>query len=161
MAAVAGVALGGQLLQNGRGLLGTYGQFPLRAAFVDFDAELLMRSRMTAQEWVLQNTQPTDRIMTWTDANRLTSGIAAMQLWGWYNTVTTDAVLARQQAEALRAARPDVIAMYAPTRAEILDFWATLPADAGAAVPECTTVPFLGIGSPEAHVCLTRLRWSQ
>ena len=159
VAAVVGVALGGQLLQNGRGLLGTYGQFPLRAAFVDFDTELLMRSKMTAQEWVLENTEPTDRIMTWTDASRLTSGIAAMQLWGWYNTVSTDAVLTREQAESLRAARPDVIAMYAPTRAEILDFWATLPPDAGPSVPDCTTVPFLGIGSPEAHACLTRLSW--
>jgi hypothetical protein len=161
VAAMVGVVLGGQLLQNGRGLLGTYGQFPLRAAFVDFDAELLMRSRMTAQEWVLANTEPTDRVMTWTDAQRLTSGIAAMQLWGWYNTVTTDAVLGRRQAEDLRAARPDVIAMYAPTRDEILDFWASLPADSGASVPDCTTVPFLGIGSTEAHICLTRLRWSQ
>ena len=161
VAAVAGVSLGGQLLQNGRGLLGTYGQFPLRAAFVDFDTELLMHSKMTAQEWVLENTEPTDRIMTWTDASRLTSGIAAMQLWGWYNTVSTDAVLTREQAESLRAARPDVIAMYAPTRGEILDFWATLPPDAGPSVPDCTTVPFLGIGTPEAHVCLVRLRWSE
>jgi hypothetical protein len=159
VASLAGVALGGQLLQNGRGLLGTYGQFPLRAAFTDFDTELLMRSRMAAQDWVLANTSQTDRIMTWTDAQRLTSGIAAMQLWGWYNTVTTDAVLARQQAEDLRTARPDVVAMYAPSRQEILDFWATLPPDAGASVPDCTTVPFLGIGSPEAHVCLTRLAW--
>ena len=158
--AVAGVALGSQVLQNGRGMIGTYGQFPLRAAFVDFDTELLMRSKVAAQEFVLSSTAPGDRVMTWTDPDRLTAGIAAMQLWGWYNTVSTAAVLAPTEADTLREVRPDAIAMYAPTQEQVTAFWASLPSDAHAGAPTCTAVPFLGIGSPEAHVCVTRLAWT-
>jgi hypothetical protein len=50
--------------------------------------------------------------------------------------------------------------MYAPQREQVYAFWQSLPPQARASVPECTTVPFLGIGSPQAHVCVTRLDWT-
>jgi hypothetical protein len=157
--ALSSLAIGSQLLQNGRGLLGIYGQFPLRAAYVDFDAELLMRSKVAAQEFVLANTTADDTVGIWTDADRLTAGIAAMQLWGWYNNVAQGAVLSPTEAADLETRHPTAIAMYAPTLEQIDTFRASLPRWALPSEPTCTTVPFLGIGSPDAHVCVVHLRW--
>ncbi len=157
--ALSSLAIGSQLLQNGRGLLGIYGQFPLRAAYVDFDIELLMRSKVAAEEFVLANTTPDDSVGIWTDADRLTAGIAAMQLWGWYNNVAQGAVLSPTEAADLETRHPTAIAMYAPTLEQIDTFRASLPRWALPTDPACTTVPFLGIGSPDAHVCVVHLRW--
>ena len=159
VAALAVIAIGSQVLQNGRGPLGIYGQFPLRAAYVDFDAELLMRSRVAAQQWVLDHTSRDDSVGIWTDPDRLTSGIAAMQLWGAYNNVSELPALSRDETDRLEATRPTALALYAPTREQIDVFASSLPPWARATPLECTTVPFLGIGSPEAHVCVTHLRW--
>lgn len=157
--AIGVVALGSQLLQNGRGFLGTYGQFPFRAAYVDFDAEMLMRSKVAAEEFVLSNTTRGEKVMMWTDPDRLTAGIAGMQLWGWYNNVPEEPVLTTTGVQGLTQARPDAIVMYAPTRDQIDAFRSSLPPWSMPTDPVCTTVPFLGIGSPEAHVCVTHLRW--
>ena len=159
VAALAAIAIGSQVVQNGRGQLGIYGQFPFRAAYVDFDAELLMRSRVTAQEFVLDHTSRDDSVGIWTDPDRLTSGIAAMQMWGAYNNVSAEATLSRAETADLEITRPTALALYAPTREQIDVFMASLPPWSRPSDPECTTVPFLGIGSPEAHVCVTHLRW--
>ena len=159
VAALAGLAISAQVLQNGRGLLGTYGQYPFRAAFVDFDGQLLMESRMAAEEFVLSRTTPDDRIAIWTDPDRLTAAIAAMQLWGWYNNVGSGPTLNADEAAVLESLQPTAVAMYAPTREQIDAFWASLPPWSLPTTPECTTVPYLGIGSPDAHVCVTHLRW--
>ncbi len=160
VAAIGAMAVGGQLLQNGRGLVGSYGQFPFRAAYVDFDAELLMRSKVAAEEFVLARTTKDDTVGIWTDSDRLTAGIAAMQLWGWYNNVSQGATLSAAEAQELGQRRPSALAMYAPTRDQVYAFWATLPPSSRPTPPDCTAVPFLGIGSPEAQVCVTRLDWT-
>ena len=96
--------------------------------------------------------------MIWTDPDRLTAGIAGMQLWGWYNNVPEEAVLTPKGVSTLTEAKPAAIVMYAPTREQIDAFHASLPPWSLPTAPECTTVPFLGIGSPDAHVCVTRLQ---
>ena len=157
--ALSGLAIGAQLLQNGRGLLGIYGQYPFRAAYVDFDGELLMRSKVAAEEFVLAQTSSTDRIGIWTDPARLTAAIAAMQLYGKYNNVGSYDVLNDAEKAKLRTLAPTALAMYAPTRAQVDAFWSSLPPDAGATAPDCIAVPYLGIGSPEAFACVTHLHW--
>lgn len=157
--ALGSLAVGAQLLQNGRGFLGTYGQFPFRAAFEDFTIEMLMRSKVAAEEFVLANTTRGERVMIWTDPDRLTAGIAGMQLWGWYNNVPEGPSLTKDGVDQLAVDRPSSIIMYAPTREQIDTFVASLPAWALPSDPVCTSVPFLGIGSSEAHVCVTHLRW--
>lgn len=158
--AVCMAAIGAQVLQNGRGLLGIYGQYPFRAAYVDFDGELLMRSKVEAEEFVLAQTGPDDSIAIWTDPDRLTAAVAAMQLWGKYNNISAGDVIAGEDLDRLRERRPTAIAMYAPHREQIDTLWSSLPPDALASPPQCTSVPYLGIGSPEAHVCVTHLRWA-
>ena len=159
MLALIVLGLASQFLQNGRGNLGIYGQYPMNAAYFDYQVEDLMRSNVAAQEYVLSHTSPTDRIATWTDPDRLTSTIAAMQLWGKYNNVAEGAVLSSDGANELQQLlRPSALALYAPSQSQIDAFFASIPAGFAPTPLECTTVPYLGIGSPTASVCVTHLR---
>ena len=45
-----------QVLQNGRGLLGGYGQYPFRSAFVDFNYREQMEAKINVQRWLLART---------------------------------------------------------------------------------------------------------
>ena len=159
LGAVVVIATGSQVLQNGRGQLGIYGQYPFRAAFVDFDGELLMRAKIEAEEWVLSHTERDDRVAIWTDPERAMSAVAAMQLWGKYNLVSGGATLTREEAKELERVKPTAIAMYAPKREQIDAFWASLPPWALPTEPECTTVRYLGVGEEYPSVCVTHLKW--
>jgi hypothetical protein len=153
------LGLASQFLQNGRGNLGIYGQYPANAAFVDYNIKDLTRSNVAAEEFVLAHTSPADRIATWTDPDRLTTTIAAMQLWGKYNNVAEGPVLTVDGANELQQLlRPTALAMFAPSQAQIDSFFASIPAAFAPTPLECTTVPYLGIGSPTASVCVTHLR---
>lgn len=151
------IGVSAQWLQNGRGNLGIYSQYPMNSAFVDYQAEELMRSNVAAEEFLLARTSADDRIATWTDPTRLTATVAAMQLWGAYNNAPGEASMTLADHRALRDLNPTVIAMYAPTRAQIDRYYASVPAWFGPTPLECTSVPYLGIGSPDAHLCLTRI----
>jgi hypothetical protein len=157
--AMAATFVGAQLLQNGRGLLGSYGQYPFRSAFVDFSYGDQMAAKIAVQEWLLANTTREDTIMIWTDPQRLTADVAAMQLWGGDNLVSIDAALSRPDAERLELIKPSVIAMYAPDREQIHAFMAGLPPWSLPTEPACTSVPYLGVGTGEAIACITRLTW--
>ena len=157
--AIAGTFIGAQFLQNGRGNLGTYGQYPFRSAFVDFSYDEQMASKIAVQRWLIDRTSREDSIALWTDAQRLTADVAAMQLWGGFNLVTPDPTLSRDGVDRLEELRPSVVAMYAPDRAQIDAFYATLPPWSLPSAPECTSVPYLGVGTGEAIACLTRLTW--
>lgn len=159
LGAVVLIATGSQVLQNGRGQLGIYGQYPFRAAFVDFDGELLMRAKIEAEEWVLSHTELDDRVAIWTDPDRAMSAVAAMQLWGKYNLVSGGATLTREELKELERVKPTAIAMYAPKREQIDAFWASLPPWALPTEPECTTVKYLGVGEEYPSVCVTHLKW--
>lgn len=156
---VVGTFVGAQVLQNGRGNLGSYGQYPFRSAFVDFNYRDQMASKITLQEWLLSRTDKSDRIALWTDPDRLTADAAGMQLWGGYNIFTTDAVLDRSGALRLQEMRPSVVAMYAPDSLQIEALFASLPPWSLPSELECTAEPYLGVGSGEAHLCITRLTW--
>lgn len=157
MLALIVLGLASQFLQNGRGNLGIYGQYPMNAAYFDYQVEDLMKSNVAAEEFVLAHTTSTDRIATWTDPDRLTSTIAAMQLWGMYNNVPEGAALSPDGANVLRALRPTALALYAPQRSQIDEFYASIPAAFAPSALQCTQVPYLGIGSPTASVCVTHL----
>ncbi len=154
---LVGIAVIGQFMANGRGLLGTYGQYPLRAAYVNFEASLLQKSNIEAEHWVLDHSKDTDRIALWTDSARLGAGAAGMQLWGKYNLVTGNDTFQPGDSDHLHELEPTAIAMYAPSKDQIYAFWQSLPASIAAGVPECTAVPYRGIDSPTLQVCVTHL----
>jgi len=157
--AMVAVFAGAQLLQNGRGNLGIYGQYPFRSAFVDFSYSNQMAAKIQVQDWLLANTEPGDSIALWTDTERLTADIAAMQLWGGYNLVTPEATLSRSGIKRLEELRPSVVAMYAPDRDQIQTFYESLPPWSLPSPLECTTVEYLGVGTGQAVTCITTLTW--
>jgi len=156
---VSATFIAAQFLQNGRGNLGIYGQYPFRSAFVDFSYQDQMAAKIKVQEWLLERTSRDDSIALWTDPDRLTADIAGMQLWGGYNLVTPDATLTRDTTERLEGMRPSIMAMYAPDREQIETFAASLPPWSLPSDLECFSVPYLGIGTGEALACITRLTW--
>jgi hypothetical protein len=158
-ASIALTFVGMQFLQNGRGLLGTYGQYPFRSAFVDFSYDKQMAAKIAIEKWLISHTSRDDSIAIWTDVERLTADVAAMQMWGGDNLVTLDATLSREDVETLEAIRPSVIAMYAPERSQIDAFFASLPPWSLPSEPTCTSEPYLGVGTGEVIACLTRLTW--
>ncbi len=58
-----------------------------------------------------------------------------------------------------RRLQPSVVAMYAPDRAQIDSFYASLPPWSLPSELECTSVPYLGVGTGEAIACIARLTW--
>lgn len=158
MTTVIAIGVSAQLLQNGRGNLGIYSQYPMNAAYVDYQAEELMQSNIEAQKYLLAHTTDDDRIAIWTDPTRLTATVAAMQLWGAYNNAPGASELALADHRALQDLNPSVIALYAPTREQIDQFFASIPARFTPTPLECTSVPYLGIGSSDAHMCLTHIQ---
>ena len=158
-AAMLATFVGAQVLQNGRGLLGGYGQYPFRSAFVDFNYARQMESKIEVQRWLLDRTSPEDTIALWTDPQSLTADVAAMQLWGGYNIFTLEGTLNRDTTVRLEQIRPSVIALYAPDRGQIDVLYETLPPWALPSELECTTEPYLGIGTGEVVACITRLTW--
>ena len=157
--AVGTTFIAAQFLQNGRGLLGIYGQYPFRSAYVDFSYRDQMATKIDLQRWLLDNTENTDTIAIWTDPQRLTADVAGMQLWGGFTLVTPDATLTRESTQRLEELRPSVIAMYSPDREQIDGFHASLPPWSLPSDPVCTRGPYLGIGTGEAVLCITRLTW--
>lgn len=153
------VFVSAQFWQNGRGLLGIYGQYPFRTAFVDFQHDDQFASRMKIQEWLLKRTQHSDSIAIWTDSDGLGREVAAMQIWGDYNLVTPEATLNRDTTSRLEDMRPSVIAMYAPDHTQIETLYSSLPPWSLPTDLECTTAPYLGVGTGEIVACLTRLTW--
>ena len=97
--------------------------------------------------------------MIWTDDDRLTADVAAMQLWGGDNLATIDPVLSRTDIDRLEVLRRSVVAMYAPDQAPIESFYASLPPWALPGDPECTSAPYLGVGTGEVIACIGRLTW--
>ena len=158
-AAILTTFVGAQILQNGRGLLGGYGQYPFRSAYVDFDYERQMASKIAIQQWLLNQTSAEDTVALWTDPESLTADVAAMQLWGGYNIFTLDATLNRDSTRRLEEIRPSVIALYAPDHQQIKALFETLPPWALPSDLRCTTEPYLGIGSGKVFTCITRLTW--
>ncbi|HEY7823527.1 MAG TPA: hypothetical protein VIG24_11855 [Acidimicrobiia bacterium] len=148
-----------QVLQNGRGLLGSYGQYPFRSAFVDFGYADQMASKIEVQRWLLDRTSREDSIVIWTDVDRLTADVAAMQVWGGDNLASVEPVLSRRDIERLEELQPSVVAMYAPDQAQIDSFYASLPPWALPGDLECTSAPYLGVGSGEVIACIARLTW--
>lgn len=156
---MAATFIAAQVLQNGRGYLGTYGQYPFRSAYVDFSYQDQMATKIATQRWLLDRTSDDDTIAIWTDPNRLLADVAAMQMWGGDNLVTLDPTLDRDSTSRLEITRPTVIAMYAPDRGQIEAFYESLPPWSLPSEPDCFTGPYLGVGTGKAVTCLTRLTW--
>lgn len=159
LTALVGTYVGSQLLQNGRGLLGIYGQYPFAAAYQDYKGREQMEAKIEVQDWLLARTSPSDSIAIWTDPAGLGASTAAMQLWGGDNLATLDATLDRTTSDRLAGIKPTIIAMYSPDPELIEVFYESLPPWSLPSDLECTEVVFPVVESGEMHACISRLTW--
>ena len=162
--ALALVLSAAQLLQNSRRTIGLYPTTPYSYAFVPNPSTEKMRVAVNAQQWLLDNTEDDDTILSWVGGDwvggdRELYMVAAMQLWG-ENIVTLAPEVSADDIARLETLRPSVILMVAPTTDQVLTFWQSLPAAARPTAPQCYDfawpMPDLTVG----HSCLTRLTWS-
>jgi hypothetical protein len=151
--------VGAQLLQNGRGLLGIYGQYPFAAAYQDYKGREQMEAKITVQEWLLDRTDASDAIAIWSDPAGLGASTAAMQMWGGDNLATLDATLDRDASDRLSQIAPTVVAMYSPDPGLIDDFYASLPPWSLPSALECTTVDYPVVSTGSMTACIARLTW--
>lgn len=152
-----GIFVAAQLWQNGRGNLGIYGQYPFRSAFVDFNYREQMSAKLQLQDWLIARTSSEDKIALWTDVQRLGADAAAMQLWGYYNLLSTNSEMTREDERRLSQMKPTRLALYAPDRTAIESFVKSLPPWALPRQPECTNAPYLGVGTGRMWLCVVPL----
>lgn len=160
---------GAQLLQNSRDDLGLYFLSPYHWAYVSNPIETKIRTAVTAQEWLIANTEDSDRILVWvggewTQGDRELYVAAGMQLWG-ENRVTLEPTATDDYAVSqLSTVKPDVLALYAPSMESIMTFWNTIPRENDPSAPVCYDYtwpvdPNSDFVVEQGHTCLTRLTW--
>ncbi|MFM7145281.1 MAG: hypothetical protein ACKOW5_02995, partial [Actinomycetales bacterium] len=155
------VFAGAQVLQNARDAFGVSTTRLYANAFRDNEAALMMRSATTAQDWVIEQTSPGDRVLTWVDATwtpgeQVLLPLAAFQLWG-ANEAEHGKVVTKETIERWNARKPLSIVMYGKSMGAVLDFWNGIPKERRPTAPTCLEVswPVPAV----AHVCVTRLDW--
>ena len=170
--AIAGLALvlgGAQLLQNSRGDIGLYYLSPYQWAYADNPIRDRIGTAVNTQEWLLANTTRDDEILSWVggdwvNGDRELYVVAGMMLWG-ENRVTLEPVISDADRARLDTMRPDVIAMYAPSMDQVLQFWQSIPSENRPTAPDCYDFswepnPASAFQYTQGHACLTRLSWS-
>ena len=170
--AIAGLALvlgGAQLLQNSRGDIGLYYLSPYQWAYADNPIADRIRTAVNTQEWLLGQTDREDEILSWVggdwvNGDRELYVVAGMMLWG-ENRVTLEPAITPDDAARLDTMRPDVIAMYAPSMDQVLQFWQSIPSENRPTAPDCYDFswkpnPASAFQYTQGHACLTRLSWS-
>ncbi len=169
--AIAGLALvlgGAQLLQNSRGDIGLYYLSPYQWAYAENPIRDRIGTAVNTQEWLLAKTTRDDEILSWVggdwvNGDRELYVVAGMMLWG-ENRVTLEPTITPDDAARLDTIRPDVIAMYAPSMDQVLQFWQSIPSANRPTAPECYDFswepnPASAFQYTQGHACLTRLSW--
>lgn len=163
--------VGAQLLQNSRGDLGLYYLSPYHWAYASNPIETKMRTAVNSQEWLLENTGPSDQILIWVDGpwtqgDRELYVAAGMQLWG-ENRITLEPTLTDDYGlNQLATIQPDVLALYGKSMDSVMAFWNSIPKANDPSAPICYDYSWQSDSSSDfpttqGHTCLTRLTWER
>jgi len=150
-----------QLLQNSRDSFGVSSENLYSNSYRENEVELMVTSAVQAQDFVLTQTQPGDRTLTWVDADWASGEqsllpLAAFQLWGANEAERGPLVTVDTQAR-WQGGKPLSLVMYGKSLNSVLNFWNSIPKANLPTVPQCIAVPWT---TPEsAKVCVTRLTW--
>ncbi len=150
-----------QLLQNSRDSFGVSSEHLYSNSFRENEVELMVTSAVQAQDFVLTQTQPGDRTLTWVDADwgsgeQSLLPLAAFQLWG-ANEAERGPLVTPETQTRWQGSKPLSIAMYGKSLGSVLGFWNSIPKENLPTVPQCIEVPWT---TPETvSVCVTRLTW--
>ena len=124
---------GAQLIQNSRDQIGLYYSSPFAWAYQDNPVKLKLANSLKAQQWLINNTTPTDQILTYVDGNWLDGDrdlyvAAAMQFWG-ENRSGVDETIRPEDLDRITATKPTVIALYGPNKAALQQYASSLPTE--------------------------------
>jgi hypothetical protein len=133
---------GAQLIQNSRGQIGLYYSSPFAWAYQDNPIKLKLANSLKSQQWLINNTKPTDQILTYVDGNWLGGDrdlyvAAAMQFWG-ENRTGVDTTIRPEDLERISAAKPTVIALYGPDKTDLEQYANSLPKELNVGPLACT-----------------------
>jgi hypothetical protein len=131
-----------QLLQNSRDQIGLYYSSPFAWAYQNNPIKLKLANSLKAQEWLLNNTKPTDQILTYVDGNWLGGdrdlyAAAAMQFWG-ENRSGVDATIRPEDLNRITETKPTVIALYGPDKTKLQQYANSLPTELNLGSLACT-----------------------
>lgn len=120
-----------QLIQNSRDQIGLYYSSPFAWAYQDNPIKLKLANSLKAQEWLINNTESTDQILTyvdgkWLEGDRDLYVAAAMQFWG-ENRSGVDMVIRDEDLDRLTTTKPTVIALYGPDKETLERYANSIP----------------------------------
>jgi hypothetical protein len=122
LAAVALIAflVCAQLIQNSREQIGLYYSSPFAWAYQENPIQLKLANSLKAQQWLINNTTPQDRILTYVDGDWLAGDrdlyvAAGMQFWG-ENRISVTKELRPEDQQRLQDLKPTTFALYGPSK---------------------------------------------
>jgi hypothetical protein len=147
-----------QLIQNSRDQIGLYYSSPFAWAYQKNPIKLKLANSLKAQQWLLNNTKPTDQILTYVDGNWLGGDrdlyvAAAMQFWG-ENRSGVDATIRPEDLDRITATKPTVIALYGPNKTALEQYANSLPKALSLGPLTCTDFDW-PTASNGASLCLS------
>ena len=150
-----------QLLQISRDAFGVSTSHLYANAYLDNEASEMMHSATQAESWLIDRTEPGERVFPWVDAEwppgeQHLLPLAGFQLWG-ANEAEHGPLVTEETIRRWNAGKPTSIVMYGKSMRSVLDFWNGIPKERRPSVPECIEVPWT---QPAAvKVCVTHLSW--
>ena len=149
----------GQFIQNSRDQIGLYYSSPFVWAYQDNPIKLKLANSLKAQEWLINNTEPTDQILNYVDGDWLGGDrdlyvAAAMQFWG-ENRSGVDATIRPEDLDRLKTIQPTVIALYGPERAALEEYALSLPRELNLGPLTCTDFDWPS-NLEGASICIVR-----
>jgi hypothetical protein len=131
-----------QLINNSRDQIGLFYSSPFAWAYQDNSIKLKLANSLKAQEWLINNTKPTDQILTyvdgdWLDGDRDLYVAAAMQFWG-ENRSGVDTTLRPEDLQRITKTNPTVFALYGPNKIALEQYANSLPTELNLSPLTCT-----------------------
>jgi len=150
-----------QLIQNSRDQIGLYYSSPFAWAYQDNPIKLKLANSLKAQQWLIDNTEPTDQILTYVDGNWLGGDrdlyvAAAMQFWG-ENRSGVDPTIRPEDLERITATKPTVIALYGPNKTALEQYAESLPKELNLGPLTCTDFDW-PTASRGVSLCLSKIK---
>lgn len=149
-----------QLIQNSRDQIGLYYSSPFAWAYQNNPIKLKLANSLKAQQWMIDNTEPTDQILTYVDGNWIGGDrdlyvAAAMQFWG-ENRTGVDTTIRPEDLERISVTKPTVIALYGVNKTNLELYADSLPKELNLGPLTCTDFDW-PTNSTGAILCLTHV----
>jgi hypothetical protein len=150
-----------QLTQNSRDQIGLYYSSPFAWAYQDNPIKLKLANSLKAQQWLINNTEPTDQILTYVDGDWLGGDrdlyvAAAMQFWG-ENRSGVDETIRPEDLDRIAVTNPTVIALYGPNKTNLEQYASSLPKELNLGPLTCTNFDW-PTAPKGVSLCLSKIK---